>query len=336
MGDAGTGECLPESGIDRVLVADGERDQYPRIQRVRQCGAKAVADVFAQHLHRVTGTPDLSLDARGAGRTHVTGGADAAFEQPRLVIEAMGIQVAVRALEAHREVPALAGAHRDRGRGLVVRVVVAAIPGQRDARRHTGHRLLHLKLEAHTAFQRLRQACDHAGQFDVAAFQRARQFVGQARLRKNSCPGETKGRGAGDKQGRRQESPSRQRRLLQSEQGQGARAEAGEPHEGRQSRLLLQQPDAGGKGRNEKAHGALCPRREPGTVSPCGVCPRREPGTVSPCGIEHATRRTSAAADADGSVVQGGAEFGEVLGNFLGFYRLAELQGNLRAGQQAA
>jgi hypothetical protein len=32
--------------------------------------------------------------------------------------------------------------------------------------------------------------------------------------------------------------------------------------------LLLQQPDSGGKCQYENAHPALCPRREPGTVSP--------------------------------------------------------------------
>jgi hypothetical protein len=293
-------EGLPESGIDRVLVADGERDQDPRIRRVRQHGAKAVADGFAQHLHRVTGTPDLRLDARGAGGTHVTGGADAAFEQPRLVIEAVGIQVAVRALEAHREAPALTGAHWHHGRSLVIRVIAAAIPGQRDARRHAGHRLLHVEFEAHTAFQRLRQAGDHAGQLHVAAFQRCRQFVGEAQLRQSRRPGEAERRRGNDQQRGCRKSPYRRRRLFaicrlhlqqmtaQDEQQHHCTDQGGQPRQAAQVRLLLQQPDAGGEGRNEKAHGALCPRQEPGTVSPCGVCPRQEPGTVSPCGIDHA------------------------------------------------
>jgi hypothetical protein len=41
-------------------------------------------------------------------------------------------------------------------------------------RRHAGWRLLDIELEAHAALQRLRQAGDHAREFDIAAFDRRR------------------------------------------------------------------------------------------------------------------------------------------------------------------
>ena len=47
--------------------------------------------------------------ARARARAHVAGRAHAALEQPRFVIEAVRIGRAVRALQAHREPPALAG-----------------------------------------------------------------------------------------------------------------------------------------------------------------------------------------------------------------------------------
>jgi hypothetical protein len=102
----------------------------------------------------------------------------------------MGIEVAVRALETHREAPALAGAHGNQRRSLAILIIATAIPGQGNMRRHPGHRLFHIEFEAHAAFQRLRQAGDHTGEFDVAAFERRRQFVGQTQSRKCRRPDE--------------------------------------------------------------------------------------------------------------------------------------------------
>ena len=49
-------------------------------------------------------------------------------------------------------------------------------------RRHAGRRVFDIELEAHAALQRLRQAGDHAADFDVAAFDGDREFVRQTQM----------------------------------------------------------------------------------------------------------------------------------------------------------
>ena len=118
-------------------------------------------------------------------------------------------------------------------------------------RRHPGHCLLHVELEAHASLQRLRQAGHDARQFDVRAFERRRQFIVQTQLRKGRRPDEAECRPRGGEQYRCDKSPYRRRRLPQTQQQQGTGTQAAEPRERRQRRLLLQQPYTSSECQNE-------------------------------------------------------------------------------------
>ena len=95
---------------------------------------------------------------------HVAGRADAALEEPRLVVEAVRIHEAVRPAQAHGEEPALAGMH---GRGAVV-------PGDEELLRQPHLGGLRLELEAQARAAR-RQARDHAHHLEVARLRAPRQ-----------------------------------------------------------------------------------------------------------------------------------------------------------------
>ncbi len=126
--DPGAVEHRPLRLGDRPLVADRERDDHAGIRRVGQRASDAVAHVFARALHIVARTTGEGVAARVGGiAAHIARRAQPLLQQPRLEIEAAGIDVAVRSLQAHRQRPPLAGAH-DR------RIVVAlprAVPGKR-------------------------------------------------------------------------------------------------------------------------------------------------------------------------------------------------------------
>ena len=105
----------------------------PAYGRVRQRRPEARADRFARALDHVRrAVHHARRAARGRRAAHVAGRAEAALEQPDLVVEAVRIGSAVRTLQAHRELPALAGAHRQRRPGTLARA--GRVPGQRDAR----------------------------------------------------------------------------------------------------------------------------------------------------------------------------------------------------------
>jgi hypothetical protein len=99
----------------------------------------------------------------------------------------------MRALEAHRHLPAFAGAQRLADKFLTI--AVALIPGQHDARRHHGscgrHRF-NGKFETATLAEILRQRGNDADQFDVAPFPGGRQGIGKANLGPPGCPRKTK------------------------------------------------------------------------------------------------------------------------------------------------
>ena len=88
-------EQLPVGGADRILVADRERDQHARVRRSPQ----RVAMAFAQMSRAADAglRPAAAPDRRSApaARPHVAGRADAALEQPGLVVEAVRVGAAV-------------------------------------------------------------------------------------------------------------------------------------------------------------------------------------------------------------------------------------------------
>jgi hypothetical protein len=73
---------------------------------------KPVADAFSQKLHTIQRAISETQPALLSALAHVAGGADAALEEPRFIVEAMGIHIAVRPSQPHGEEPALAGMDR--------------------------------------------------------------------------------------------------------------------------------------------------------------------------------------------------------------------------------
>jgi hypothetical protein len=121
---------------------------------------------------------------------HITRGADTAFEKPSLVIEAMRVEVAVRAAKPHREEPALARMHHRLQQRRAFLVRHAAVPGKKQLFRNLRHALdgLDVELEAHAPLADARQARDHADDIEVAAFELARKPVRHAQMRAKRRP----------------------------------------------------------------------------------------------------------------------------------------------------
>src|SRR6185437_7692670 len=112
MRNAGLVENRPLRLGYRALVADGERNENAAIGRIGQRVADALANALAGPLHVIAGPSDECVDPRirriasyVARRTQVV------LEKPRLEVETVRIDVAVRALQPQRERPSLARVH---------------------------------------------------------------------------------------------------------------------------------------------------------------------------------------------------------------------------------
>jgi hypothetical protein len=246
VGDAGEVEQAPFVLRDRALVADRERDQDACGRRRAEMLEETPADRFARLLDPVRQAVALAEQAPLAALAHVAGRADAALEEPRLVVEALRVHVAVRPAQAHGKEPALARMH---GLGEDRRVVLlcrggAAVPGQQQLARHMalGVRRLHVELEAHAALAERRQACHHAGHVDVAALELRRKTVGEALRREQRSPGEAERESKKDDGAWPSECRKRERGQRQREERR------------RQGRLLLQCRHACGEGQGGEGH----------------------------------------------------------------------------------
>ena len=121
----------------------------------------------------------------GERAAHGAGGADLLLEQPQLAIEAVRVHRAVRAPQAHRHLPALAGPQV--GPQPVDPAVVgqAVQPHQRHARRHAARAELIVECtvdgqhEAHALGRHLRHLVDHADEQQIAPFERRCELLGQ-------------------------------------------------------------------------------------------------------------------------------------------------------------
>src|SRR6266851_5729699 len=97
-----------------------------------------LADLASPAMQRVRPPIDARLDELRRGfRPHVAGGANAALESPRLEVESVRIGETARALEPHREPPALARDESWRERGIGA-LDALGIPRERDGRWHRG------------------------------------------------------------------------------------------------------------------------------------------------------------------------------------------------------
>ena len=203
-------------------------------------------------------------------RPHITGGTDAALQQPGLVIKTMWIGQAMRPFQPHRQLPAFAGMNirqiRRQGRGpchsplLTCHTIPLrqAPPRQHDALRHPRIRRQHLfdiELETQAAFIRLGQTRHYAGDCDVAALPFRWQRIGQSPLCTGCSPDETRSRTARQDQQPSQHTPQRLFATQQQNQ-QYPGNQRSRPSQGRQRRLLLQPPDTGGEGNNGDDHDA--------------------------------------------------------------------------------
>jgi hypothetical protein len=216
-------------------------------RRRPQHAQDAIADRLARAFDQVEEIIPRAEKLRPAPLAHVSRRADAALEQPGLVVEAVRIDVAVRAAQPHGQEPSLAGMDRaaeDRGR---VFIGGAAIPGQQElsrqmsVRRGAFHRL-DVELEAHAALAGRRQARHHPDHLQVAPFELRREPPRHPLVREQRRPQEAEREGGERNQPRlpvRQEQKKRKDRP---------------PRERRQHGLPLQQSSARCKGESREGH----------------------------------------------------------------------------------
>ena len=178
MRHAGVAVERPVVALDRRLVAHRQRGQHAGRGGISQSGDDGVAHRLAQPVERCAARR-CEQSVAGTGRaTHVTGGAHALLEQPQLVVEAMRVHRAVRALQTQCELPALPGLQRRQG------LAAPRIPADRQARRQgedgrAGARRLDLQAKAQRLGRALRQPGDDAHDNEIAAFEFRRQGIGQ-------------------------------------------------------------------------------------------------------------------------------------------------------------
>ena len=261
---SGAGEELPLPRVDRVLVADRERDQDARVGALGQCAADSFARGLAQaldpvsrprHHRRETLGRDLRalIACAARGHSHVAGRANAALEEPGLVIESVRVGAAVRPAQPHREAPALPGAHREDALGIVRGE--SAVGREHDAPRHACLGRFHVEIEAHASLEGLRQAGDDAADKHIAPLQLRIQAVRDPQLREHRGPGETEG-GEAD-EGRAGSDDGR------NAAGESDRSDCGEreiqrqPPHPRQLGLVLQQPHPEREPQRGKSHRRL-------------------------------------------------------------------------------
>src|SRR5215470_4664136 len=176
---------------NRPLVPDRQRRDYTRVRSSPERGEDSVANRLAQPFNIVAWPARERIDAPVCiGFPDIPGRSQIVLEQPGLEIETVRIDRAVRALQAHDKLPALAGM-RLRGLALYVAVaVLRCVPCERDSRRHDRtwrQHALDLERETRAAVYSLRQLVDDADQLDVMAFPGRGQHVGEAQLGAPCC-----------------------------------------------------------------------------------------------------------------------------------------------------
>ena len=181
VGHAGGAEDIPVRAVDRVLVAHDQCGQQARRLAVRNALHHRITHVLARALDGVqprrADAPRRRVARPGA---HIAGGLQALLPEPQLVVEAVRVAVAVRRLQAHRHLPALAGVEF-RGLPLQFEDTVgarhrAAVPAQVQPRRHLDgfigeRRRIHVQPKPDAGLVALGHGGDHAGHGDVAAFE---------------------------------------------------------------------------------------------------------------------------------------------------------------------
>ncbi len=110
MVDAGARKHLPLFRRDRALVTHRQCGDHTCGWGITEHGLGAAAHTLTQNFNPVTRLMYHRLQTpRATFRPHITGGTDAALEQPGFVIKTMRISQTMRPLQAHRQLPAFAG-----------------------------------------------------------------------------------------------------------------------------------------------------------------------------------------------------------------------------------
>jgi enamine deaminase RidA (YjgF/YER057c/UK114 family) len=224
VGHAGDAEDLPVVGVDRRLVADGQRCEHaggPRVVDTPQ-------DVVAQLLAPARDRPRGRRPEEPRTGPHAAAGPEPALEHPQLEVEAVRVAQAVGPPQAHGQLPAVAG-HQSLSRRLEQDLAVPArTPGQADPGGHAhglaaGGRGLDLELEQRARGPATRQPGDHAGQQQVLPLQGRRQGVLQARLRAQVGRRERRHGHQRRQHGRTRQRPGPAGRTTEGQQQQGGR-----------------------------------------------------------------------------------------------------------------
>lgn len=234
VADAGAGEYFPVGLADVALVAYHQRNDDTGIGLAGQRPLDAPAQPAAATLHdrckagNKGGQPPVRA-ARRRIAAHAAGGPQVLLQQPSLIVETVRVGIAMRPLEAQRELPAFARPQRRR-----LRAARLGIPGQRQPRRQAHGRVvghgscLHRQVETQAAFEAVRQAVDDACHHQVLPFQFGRQVPRQRPAGDQRRPQEPGQRAAGQA-GRR----ARPRRAHARTQQHGAQRcgqqQAGQP-----------------------------------------------------------------------------------------------------------
>lgn len=182
MGHAGGPEHVPVGFLDRALVAHHQGGEHAGQPGVRHLFEDRFPHPVPGLLHQVA--PGLAQAPRrrvARAGPHVAGGLQALLPQPQLVVEAVRVDLAMRRLQPRRQLPALARPQvrrlRLQAEGAIAARFRAAVPAKQHLRRQR-HRLaagmgrLDLEAEAQAGLAALRHGGHHAGQQQVAAFQR--------------------------------------------------------------------------------------------------------------------------------------------------------------------
>jgi hypothetical protein len=179
VGHAGGAEHVPAGAVDGALVAGDQRGEHAGLGAVGHAREHGVAHGFAGALDGVAprGCKQCGRHVARAG-AHVAAGMQALLPHPEFAVEAVRVAVAVRRPEAHGEAPSLAGMRHGRE--------VVGVPAERDAPGHDGRRGggvvragpargFDVEAKPHSALVALGHLGHHAGDLQVAPFERRRQ-----------------------------------------------------------------------------------------------------------------------------------------------------------------
>ena len=299
MGHPGAAVQVPVGALDGALLAHHQGGEHAGTAPIVHALRDALADPLARRLQRVpvgTAQPLRLWIARPGA--HIAGGAHALLPQPALAVKTMGVGVAVRAAQAHRKAPALAGEQTGAGAFGHCRRRRHAGPGaaepaqlQQAGQRHrvsVARGRLHRQFEALTQRSALRQRGHAAGHLDAQTLQAGLQRPGRevGRAHAGQAKAGQQARGDHHPQAQRRADPSPPERGAPGQQAppqpaheQQARAQGAEvPTPGPQASLLQLQGHAHHTGRQPglgtapQAHGSHPgPLRAAGLSSPFGA-----------------------------------------------------------------